>query len=176
MQNGTVGGMPAQCDDRHDIYHTVVADLASLIERIQASLTLIDAAVARETSVALEEMAANVVVLDDVTPMLPEGRRGAQGVRCRPCRRPALSPRADGGGTRYARFRRNLALAAEAGSAINQVGQPIDAGSPAPSGCRLFLWTTGKRSAFVAGKPVPPRIKCGDRPLGVVSQEVVHLV
>ena len=42
MQNGTVGGMPAQSDDRHDIHHAVVADLASLIERIQASLTLID--------------------------------------------------------------------------------------------------------------------------------------
>lgn len=68
MQNGTVGGMPAQSDDRHDICHTVVADLASLIERIQASLTLIDAAVAQEASAAAHEMAANVFVLDDVTP------------------------------------------------------------------------------------------------------------
>ena len=68
MQNGTVGGTPAQSDDRHDIYHTVVADLASLIERIQASLTLIDTAVAQEASVAHHEMAANVFVLDDVTP------------------------------------------------------------------------------------------------------------
>ena len=68
MQNGTVGGMSAQSDDRHDIHHTVVADLESLIERIQASLTLIDAAVAQEASAALHEMTANVFVLDDVTP------------------------------------------------------------------------------------------------------------
>ena len=68
MQNGTAGSTPAQSDDRHDIHHAVVADLASLIERIQASLTLIDAAVAQEASAALHEMTANVVVLDDVTP------------------------------------------------------------------------------------------------------------
>jgi hypothetical protein len=68
MQNGTVGGTPAQSDDRDDIHHAVVTDLTSLIGRIQASMALIDAAVAREASVALEEMAANVVVLDDVTP------------------------------------------------------------------------------------------------------------
>jgi hypothetical protein len=68
MPNGTVGGRPTQCDDRHDIHHTVVADLASLIERIQASLTLIDAAVAQEASAAPHEMTANVFVLDDVTP------------------------------------------------------------------------------------------------------------
>ena len=35
MQNGTVGGVPAQSDDRHDIYHAVVADLASLMERFR---------------------------------------------------------------------------------------------------------------------------------------------
>ena len=68
MQNGTAGGTPAQSDDRDDIHRAVVADLASLIERIQASLTLLEAAVAQEASAALEEMAANVVVLDDVTP------------------------------------------------------------------------------------------------------------
>jgi hypothetical protein len=68
MHNGTAGATPARADDRDDIYHTVVADLASLIGRIQASMALIDAAVAREASAALQETAANVVVLDDVTP------------------------------------------------------------------------------------------------------------
>jgi hypothetical protein len=68
MQNGTAGGTPAQSDDRDDIHHAVVTDLTSLIGRIQASMALIDAVVAREASVALEETAANVVVLDDVTP------------------------------------------------------------------------------------------------------------
>jgi hypothetical protein len=69
MPNGTVGVTPAECNDRHDIHRAVVADLASLIERIQASLTLIDAAVAQEAaSAAHHEMTANVFVLDDVTP------------------------------------------------------------------------------------------------------------
>jgi hypothetical protein len=68
MRNGTVSGAPAQSDDRDDIYRAVVADLASLIEHIQASMALIEAAVAREASAALQEMASNVVVLDDVTP------------------------------------------------------------------------------------------------------------
>jgi hypothetical protein len=68
MQSGTDSGTPAQSDDRDAIYHAVVADLASLIERIQASLAMIEAAVAGEASAAVAEMAANVVVLDDVTP------------------------------------------------------------------------------------------------------------
>jgi hypothetical protein len=68
MHHGTVSGMLAQSDDRDDMYQAVVADLASLIERVQASLTLIESAVAREASAAFQEMAANVIVLDDVTP------------------------------------------------------------------------------------------------------------
>ena len=48
MRNGTDSGTPAQSDDRDDIYQAVVADLASLIERIQASLTIIESAVARQ--------------------------------------------------------------------------------------------------------------------------------
>jgi hypothetical protein len=68
MQSGTDGGTPAQSDDREAIYHAVVADLASLIERIRVSLTMIETAVDGEASAALAEVAANVVVLDDVTP------------------------------------------------------------------------------------------------------------
>jgi hypothetical protein len=68
MQNVTGGPVPAQSDDRDDIYRAVVADLASLIEHIQASLTLIDTALANEAAAATQEPAANVVVLDDVTP------------------------------------------------------------------------------------------------------------
>ena len=67
MQNVTGSPVPAQSDDRDDIYRAVVADLASLIEHIQMSLTLIETAVAREAA-AVQEPAANVVVLDDVTP------------------------------------------------------------------------------------------------------------
>ena len=68
MQNGTGSPVPAPSDDRDDIYRTVVADIASLIEHIQASLTMIEAAVASEASAAVLELAANVVVLDNVTP------------------------------------------------------------------------------------------------------------
>ena len=68
MQNGTGSPVPAPSDDRDDIYRAVVADIASLIEHIQASLTMIEAAVASEASAAVLELAANVVVLDDVTP------------------------------------------------------------------------------------------------------------
>jgi len=68
MQNGTGSPVPAPSDDRDDIYRAVVADIASLIEHIQASLTVIEAAIASETSAAVLELAANVVLLDDVTP------------------------------------------------------------------------------------------------------------
>jgi hypothetical protein len=68
MQNVTGSPVPAQSDDRDDIYRAVVADLASLIEHIQASLTLIETALAKEAAAAVQELAANVVVLDDVTP------------------------------------------------------------------------------------------------------------
>jgi hypothetical protein len=68
MQNITGSPLPARSDDRDDIYRAVVADLVSLIEHIQASLTMIDTAIASEASAAVQELAANVVVLDDVTP------------------------------------------------------------------------------------------------------------
>jgi len=68
MQNVTGSRQPAPSDDRDHIYRAVVADLAALIEHIQASLTMIESALASEASAALHDMAANVVVLDDVTP------------------------------------------------------------------------------------------------------------
>jgi hypothetical protein len=69
MQNVKNSGVTAQSDDRDDIYRAVVANLASLIEHIQTSLTMLEAAVAREATAAAQELAANVVVLDDVTPL-----------------------------------------------------------------------------------------------------------
>jgi hypothetical protein len=68
MQNVTGSPVPAQSDDRDEVYRAVVADLTSLIEHIQASLTRIDAALAREAAATIAELAANIVVLDDVTP------------------------------------------------------------------------------------------------------------
>jgi hypothetical protein len=68
MQNVTGSPVLAPSDDRDDVYRTVVADLTSLIEQIQTSLTRIDAALASEAAATVAEPAANVVVLDDVTP------------------------------------------------------------------------------------------------------------
>ena len=46
---------------------SIVSDLASLIEHVQASLRLIESAIDRESYLGDQE-AADVVVLDDVTP------------------------------------------------------------------------------------------------------------
>ena len=72
MQNAAGGGIaiePKDRDkDRDDAYRTVVSDLVALIDHVQASLTLIETAIAREMSVGSPETSANVFVLDDVTP------------------------------------------------------------------------------------------------------------
>jgi hypothetical protein len=67
MQNAAGGGSAIEPKDRNDAYESVVADLVSLIDHVQASLMLIESAIARET-VGSQEAAANVIVLDDVTP------------------------------------------------------------------------------------------------------------
>jgi hypothetical protein len=76
MQNAADGGIaiePKDPDedrdvDRNDAYHSVVSDLVSLIDHVQASLSLIESAIAREIAVGSPENSANVIVLDDVTP------------------------------------------------------------------------------------------------------------
>ena len=67
MQNAAGGGASVQFDSRNDSSRAIVSDLVSLIEHVQASMKLIESAIARET-VGSQETAANVVVLDDVTP------------------------------------------------------------------------------------------------------------
>jgi hypothetical protein len=54
--------------DRNDYHHAIVSDVVSLIEHIRASMRLIEQAIASEASPRHEEIAGNVVVLDDVTP------------------------------------------------------------------------------------------------------------
>ena len=68
MQNAADGGIVIEPEDRNDAYHSVVSDLVSLIDHVQASLTLIESAIAREISGGSPETSANVIVLDDVTP------------------------------------------------------------------------------------------------------------
>src|SRR5437763_7744010 len=75
MQNAADGGIVIEPkdrnedrnEDRNDAYHSVVSDLVSLIDHVQASLMLIETAIAREISVGSPET-ANIIVLDDVTP------------------------------------------------------------------------------------------------------------
>jgi hypothetical protein len=68
MQNAAGHRASVQSDDRNDNYHAIISDLVSLIEHVQASMRLIEAAIAGESSLGYEEIAANIVVLDDVTP------------------------------------------------------------------------------------------------------------
>jgi hypothetical protein len=48
-------------------FGAIVSDLISLVEHVEASIGLVDSAIARETSLG-DPDAANVIVLDDVTP------------------------------------------------------------------------------------------------------------
>jgi len=75
MQNAAVGGIAIEPKDRNwdrnwdrnDAYRSVVSDLVSLIDHVHQP----DAdrsAIAREMAVGSQEISANVIVLDDVTP------------------------------------------------------------------------------------------------------------
>ena len=68
MQNPQGGGIAIEPDDRNNAYRSVVSDVISLIEHVQASLRLIEQEIARETASGGQETSTNVIVLDDVTP------------------------------------------------------------------------------------------------------------
>ena len=68
MQNAAGDGIAFGPDGQNDSYRSVVSDLVSLIEHVQASLRLIERTMVPETSPGGQENAANVVVLDDVSP------------------------------------------------------------------------------------------------------------
>jgi hypothetical protein len=53
---------------RNDSHSSIVSDLVSLIAHVEASMNLIETAIAREAPLGNQEISANVVVLDDVTP------------------------------------------------------------------------------------------------------------
>ncbi len=48
-------------------FGTIVSDLISLVEQVQASINLVEDAIAREISLG-DADAGNIIVLDDVTP------------------------------------------------------------------------------------------------------------
>ncbi|GIQ77320.1 hypothetical protein [Bradyrhizobium sp. RD5-C2] len=66
MENAAADGVAVCLDEGSDPYSLIVTDLVALIGHVQASLRLIEAAIAREAFLA--EQDANVFVLDDVTP------------------------------------------------------------------------------------------------------------
>jgi hypothetical protein len=51
----------------HDSFGAIVSDLISLVEHVQASINLVERAIAREITVGDHEN-SNVIILDDVTP------------------------------------------------------------------------------------------------------------
>jgi hypothetical protein len=57
-----------QSDGRNDYHRAIVSDLKCLIEHVQASMELVELAIAGEPSPGDHEVVTNVVVLDDVTP------------------------------------------------------------------------------------------------------------
>lgn len=68
MQATEDSGAPSPSSDRNDLHHSIVSELASLIEHVQAGMKLLEAAIARETTPGNQDAAGNVFVLDDVTP------------------------------------------------------------------------------------------------------------
>jgi hypothetical protein len=67
MLNVAAGDEMVPLDDRDGGFHMVVSDLVSLIDRVQASIKLIERAQAQQATAETE--LADVVVLDDVTPL-----------------------------------------------------------------------------------------------------------
>jgi hypothetical protein len=67
MQNTADHGS-VQSDNRNDCYNSIISNLGFLVEQVRANIRLIDSAIAGEASFDDQAMAANIVVLDDVTP------------------------------------------------------------------------------------------------------------
>ena len=68
MQNSADGGLPAPSEGRNDSFASIVSNLVSLIQHIQASIELIETAIDQESHAGDQEIGADIVVLDDVTP------------------------------------------------------------------------------------------------------------
>ncbi|MVT71282.1 hypothetical protein GPL21_40420 [Bradyrhizobium pachyrhizi] len=68
MENAASDRVAARLDEGNDPCGLIVTDLVALIGHVQASLQLIEAAIAREALLAARQADADTVVLDDVTP------------------------------------------------------------------------------------------------------------
>ncbi|MGF6312935.1 hypothetical protein ABIB82_007031 [Bradyrhizobium sp. i1.8.4] len=68
MENAAADGVAVCLDEGNDPYGLIVTDLVALIGHVQASLRLVEAAIAREALLAEQDAAADIFVLNDVTP------------------------------------------------------------------------------------------------------------
>jgi hypothetical protein len=68
MQNAAGGGISDHPNRGGNSYQAIVSDLGSLIEHMQASMKLIESAIAGEAPLGNREIAPGVIELDDVTP------------------------------------------------------------------------------------------------------------
>ncbi|MFB9267323.1 hypothetical protein ACFFWD_29930 [Bradyrhizobium erythrophlei] len=68
MVNAAADNVAVGSDDDSDPHGLIVSSFSTLVGHVQASLRLIESAIARETLLAEQETAANIFVLDDVTP------------------------------------------------------------------------------------------------------------
>ena len=68
MQQTAGDGGKVQPGDGDNSYRSIVSDLESLIGHVRASMNLIKTAIAGELLSGNDEIAGNVVVLDDITP------------------------------------------------------------------------------------------------------------
>ena len=57
-----------QSDNRNDSDSSIISNLGSLVEQVRANMKLIESAITREASLGNQDAAADIVVLDDVTP------------------------------------------------------------------------------------------------------------
>ena len=104
MQASADGRVPSPSGDRNESHHSIVSELVSLIEHVQAGMQLLEAAIARETALDNQDAAGNVFVLDDVTPPLREGEHHVERLQCRPWRCPSLCAGSPGTQTSSLRF------------------------------------------------------------------------
>ena len=66
MHSATGGSV--QPNGQNDNCSSVISDLVALIEHMQASMKMLESAIARELPLAGQEVGDNVIVLDDITP------------------------------------------------------------------------------------------------------------
>ncbi|MBR1161021.1 hypothetical protein [Bradyrhizobium elkanii] len=68
MENAAADRVAVRLDEGNDPYGLIVTDLVALIGHVQASLRLIEAAIAREAVLAERQADTDIVVRGDVTP------------------------------------------------------------------------------------------------------------